>query len=551
MPSILSLRTKAFYLGFFLFAILLFFYLSLNVHWSDSEIWSLALARDLSSSENFSVLYKSLFNWILHPIYWLPLDNVETIHASRLLFAGIGIGILLSIYAFVRELAQNTMTALWTCFLVFVSSLFLSQGFKVRSDLVAMLIQFIGLWYFVRQVQRTSSGQGAGWIGFLINLALLLTTPKAVFHFAVNLVFALSVYGGHPRRAEIKSYLLKAFGIPVGLFAILLIWKWESFASALEVFLRSYQEFPRHPAFWTFESARFVGEAIAGNWIALALSVVGALGLFYRKKFSLRAPLVLAALMSAFLIFFHSDRLPFFILGLSGMIFVLAGVASHQLWDEMKDERWKNLLASVVVLALLAQAFVYTKNILNVADNKHQVAAVQKMSEYLDQYPGAEYYDGTGVLPRENQIYAFPTQFNEGMDVEIQNILNRPSLSMVFFSNRMFYFFTQIMSTLDENFFIQIGPGVFARSHATRATHVVTKEEWTQVCERFGRPSKLYVYEGEGFMTMRPTANVLNCHESWVKIKTNQSFLAYTPYVPFKFDDDLSFAQIFDHKPSY
>ncbi len=60
------------------------------------------------------------------------------------------------------------------------------------------------------------------------------------------------------------------------------------------------------------------------------------------------------------------------------------------------------------------------------------------METYLQQYPNVNYFDGTAVLPRQNQIYQFPAPAHFGNELEILKAIRMSDL--VFLGNRMIYY---------------------------------------------------------------------------------------------------------------
>jgi hypothetical protein len=83
------------------------------------------------------------------------------------------------------------------------------------------------------------------------------------------------------------------------------------------------------------------------------------------------------------------------------------------------------------------------------------------MERYLQQYPNVNYFDGTAVLPRQNQIYQFPAPSHFGNEFEILKAIRMSDL--VILGNRMIYYIGSIQQVFREESFIHLGSGVYGR----------------------------------------------------------------------------------------
>jgi hypothetical protein len=530
---------------FFIFAVF-FLFLSLQVHWSDSELWSIGLSRHLFSMDNPSLDYKSFFNFSLRWLYLIAPDNLQVIEGARLFYAVLGLILLLQIYTILRRAGRTSETSFWGLFLMAGSTLFLSQGFKVRSDILACVFQMAGVIYFLFLFNQKKNNPRISWnplfLSICLNFLVLLATPKAVYHLAVNFVFIFLVLSLHkvPWR---KKYLLFNFALPLALFGLLAAFKHEEFATALRFFFKSYQASPYHPAFWDPQSFEFVGDAALRN-LPLILLILA--GLFFRKargEDKMTLAFAGGAVASLFFILIHNDRLPFFIFSLSAFPVLFATL----IWTRLQNRAWRILMILFVVI----NGAFYIHSMKKAAGSSEQREAILVMQKYLRDHGSPLYYDATSVLSKDNRIFIFPAPQHPGNQQEVLDTFNRPDLSLIFFGNRLFYYMTSLYASLEDHYFIQISPGVFARSHAIRATHQVTTEEWKDFCLQFKMPATVYAYVGSGFADMKLSDVKLSCQSGYTAVSTTEPFIALTPYEPIPFPKDRSFAQIFDHRPFY
>lgn len=528
------------------------FYLALNVHWSDSELWALGLARNTLSSLQASTDYKILFNLLLNLSYAPDLGNLQTVHLARIIFALVGLGIAGMVYATTSLLTQNKKAALWTTFLFVSCTLFLSQSFKLRSDILASLIQITSLFHYLWFRQKRSPHSLHPYLGLLLNLLMLLSTPKAVMLLLVNFSFIFFFEKDKPRAEKLK-FIKTAFVYPSIAFLLLMTWKREQFMTALDFFISSFSQNEHHPAAWSQESFKFVATSIINNSHLLFLALTSLLFIPKITRSAQNKALLAAASTSILLVLLHNDRLPFFLFSLSTMPILLLGVISYEGISKLLSKRFVKILFISTALFAATNAIVFTHKMLRDGTNQNQILAQKELEIYLSRHPGIVYFDGTIVLPKENRIYVFPAPNQYGNKEEVLGVLSQENLSLVFLSNRMFFYMNDIFHSLEDRFFIQIGNGIFAKSHAVRSTHKLTSEEWQSVCSRFGNPEKIYAYEGSNFANMKVLASkpVWSCAEQNLEIVSQEPFVAFSAFEPVHLPEGKSFAEIFDHNPLY
>ena len=554
--------SKRFFFGFISLACA-FFYLSWVTHWADSELWPLGLARSFNfASSNDSVVYKFLFYQFLRFPYLFPLGNVATIHLARLLFALIGTGIAILTFQISMQVTKKRELAFFSVLMLVCSSFFLSQGFRLRSDILASFFQLCGLWAFLKLVQ-TQQKRYSLLSGFS-HILLLLSTPKAFLHFVVNAIF-IFLFWRTRKKEQVKKHLFFALRIPEFFFVFLLISQREHFFSAIHFFMSSYQENIEHPAFFSAQGFFYVIRFLNDNPIFTFLFILAPFAWGNVEK-RFRIPVLGAATFSVLFVIGHSEKLPFFILSMLPLVMIY--VTQFSLSFEWAKNRYFRIF---LMIALFANAIFYTIRFATQNQNNVQVEAVQNMESYLQGYkePRLTYFDGNAVLPRDTQVFAFISATVEGNLIEVLKTLQN-LYDVVFMSNRMAFYAHDILDFLEKNNYIHIGGGAFGVSkfHILPKNHSSLKISTDQICLSRSASEPVYFYEGNNFMTMRPisaatqvkgqtvaggfeglnsgmTAGELNRFKSFA-ITSDSFFVACTFLKPFHFPGELQFAQIFD-----
>ena len=524
-----------------------FCFFAWRTHWADSEIWSISLAKNLFSDHHPSMDYKWLFNLLLRAIYVFSDETALIFRNARLLFAAIGLSTLICFYKIMSRF-DGKDTAFWGTLFFMLTTLFLSQGYAVRSDLLACFFQALGLWHFLSlnpQNNQVYLSRFSYVLGALFAILMLLSTPKAIYQLIINFVFMYFCYR-QTRSAWIKKYLWSTFGFPILFFAAFSLARWPQFDSALEYFFVSYQSHAAKPGYWSMKAFEYIFQIAGANFI---ITFALAWGFLNIKKLKSLHPLVLptavgTAASFAFIIL-HNDRLPFFILSLMILPMMFAGFTLNHIGKKKINQ------ALLVTLGLinLAISFDHCYKMVYAVSNRAQKDAIFEMESYLARHNWPLYYDAIAVLPLKNQIYALPAPEHPQNFEEVMRVLDLPGLNLVFFANRLFPYMNPFLQGLEERYFISIGAGVFARTHAMRSSHVMTSQEWAQVCMAFSNPPVMYVYTGTNFMNMWMKMKLSqSCHLPYRPIKTDMPFIAFTPYDPIYLARMQDFAQLFDYR---
>ncbi len=431
-----------------------FFYLSLKMHWSDSELWVISLAKLGITGAEYSIRYKPLFYGLLSQIYHFDLSNTATLDAARILFATIGVSICWWIWFISRS---------WFAILLFASSTyFLSQGFRVRSDILACALQMACVGLFLsaqKHPQRSLILLGAAALHFM----LLASTPKAAYNLFANLIFYTIYARSSDSWQKNQDFVLASVVPAITALAYFLLKGDLHYKSALFFFFNSFGDQIYHPGFLSAKSFMHVRRFAIENFFLLLLFAFS-ICILIRQRHGLShqgRALVAAGLTSLIFIFFHNDRLPFFIVSMLPfpILMIHQGV---QLWTLQQPKNGLKLIFFCSVL-LVTNAGYHTWKATTLSNNDVQRTAISIIEEYLSDYPGVRYYDPSAILPRNNEIFAWPAPEHEGNRQLVLQTLRDPSISLVFFANRLFLLGHEAYQILLEEGFVDLGSGVYGR----------------------------------------------------------------------------------------
>lgn len=538
MKRVVSLRYEHLCVIAILAITALFFHLSLVTHWDDSELWAISVSRLFSlDSPDRGSHYKIAFHSILKCLYFLPLDNLQTIIGARLEFALLGAATALLLVLLEREFRKNMVLPGIAALLFCSSSYFLSQGHRVRSDLLATFFQICSLWVSIRFLREPQKNAGLFISAIaILNLLMFLSTPKAIYQFFVNAAIAVTLAFSSPVR---KTHLFLFFSVlfgPVLLATLLIVWHWDSYLTAAAFFFKSFQGEHGHPPYFSRIAFVYVIRFFTQNPLLVLLWVGAVVSSLknWRKGDSFSRALALGSVLSVAFIVLHNDRLPFFVLSLLPLpILHLALFLDQKL--QGVSSFWKY---AVIVAAFAGATYWYSwQQVHN--SNKQQKQALQTIESYLERYPRATYYDEAAILPRTNKIFLKIEPSHEGNSHLLFLMFREERPDLVFLSNGLFHHFAEVMKYLDENYYIQVGNGVFARAKFLPSKSGKEINFNTLCVADDSGPSYLYI--GPNFMEM----NVINNIDEIESLPQN-ALIACSYYGPISFPDGLSFAQIFD-----
>lgn len=505
------------------FLIIILSYLSLHTHWSDSELWAISLSRTFFDFQNPSNYYKPLFYLFTFLPTLLFKSSVLAIDSIRLLFSVVALTQVIILYKIMQFLSpqKNNLSKL---VLIFVSlPIFLNQSYQVRSDILAsLLVSFV----FLLVLQWSQKNQNSKSLGLkiitiaFILIAAILCTPKAIFHILVALAFLGS--------AELKislpwrKILLPTMIASLGLLVFFIIYR-NAFSTAWDFFITSYSGSAHHPSAWSFSAFRYLLQFLINQPHLIILFI---LLVYQQPRFLLSYLVLLLSLV------FYSDRLPFFIYSLLPIPFCFLVY--------LKKDRLLYFISFFgVILGLVHILFFTTKN-----DNSLQKESLSKIESYLEQHQNPTYFDAAGIINSKNKIFALPAPEHEGNEHDILNQINRSDLKLVFWGNRLFYYYQSVLENLEKNYFIHIGSGVYAKSKVYDLNKSDDRIWLVNFCSR--NDGSHFFYKGSHFLKMNFMSKNEFCDKKFLAQNNLVDFIAISDFEPISLEKD--FAQIFDHQ---
>jgi hypothetical protein len=513
----------------------LFLLLSHSTHWADSELWSISVARDFGlTSQDFASHYKPLFSGILSLLYKFNLDDIGTVDAARWLFFGSGLWIALSVFLIGREILPRRLDAVWGALLLVSCTFFLSQGFRVRSDILACACQLSGLWFYLRMVK---SQRWKAWLVALLcaHGAMLLATPKAIYLVLVNLTFmVMDLKTAKTGRRLRRPLMWGALGLAL-LLAIVVLLNAEQFLAAVQFFANGFFTSAYQPGYLSGEAFSYYSRFVRENCllVVLGLWTIGH-ALAQWKTYSPRIRATMAAALCAVVaLLLHNERLPFFLLSLLPLPILAITYATLAIGQQRPW--WRGaLLIFLMANGCYSAIRFYTQN-----NNSIQRLAMVKMKSYVNEYPGTKFFDGTAVLPRSTQ-YLFniePTHIYTG--TRLLNALQDEKFDVIFFAARFYFYLSEVFDFLGRNNYILVGGGTFVKAElwhneSHRGIHL------DQLCGTIPRERR-HIYVGDHFMSMNFVA-----HPELLEAEAPFDRVACSGFGPMEFPAGRDFGKIFD-----
>lgn len=555
-----SSRSIVFLLGGFFLALQLFS--ALNVHWSDSELWSITIARgDFLNPTDQSGFYKPLFfafNALATKIF---AGNLWPIYFSRLLYGVIGaLGVLALVQIAKQKLAQNKNVGLldlnlvWVLVFLFSFSVLLSQGYRVRSDLIASVCCLWALCFFEKS-------NGKEWrLPSVLQVLAVLITPKAIIFVALNLVYYV-LKAQVDKMRPLRNLIAATVGLPILLIAGLLLADTYAYAGAYKYLLSTFASGADRPGGYTLEAFAHLRILLKENIHVLLAAVVAILGWIVSKKKDW--PFFGAATFGILSLLLFPDRLPFFNLAVLWIPLLWIAINAPVGLRFLTKQK---VVAPVALLTYALIGFLYWVQVNRLNSNRDQIRYIREMEPVINKYVDARYYDATGVLPNLTRYDVFPAPEQEWNLDSIFKVLSDPQLNLVFFGQRLHHYYPQVMENLEANYFVAVGPGVFAKAQIIdlKSKRIVGGRTIRELCASVktnnGVVPELSAYAGDHFLQLQAVGKLSLCgrengrnNYSFAAIKSNKTlsklrkgeFLAISAEQPWTNDIHESFAQTF------
>lgn len=401
------------------FVTFLFCHLALTCYFSDSEIWLLTLSQNtFHKHELISIFYK----WSFHAITYL-FSHFAPTELSVYYYARTGwmlvavVTQLLIAYTF-TNFTDNKKFFLPLFISLMTFSAFFNQGFRVRGDILSVFAHTLIL-YFLLSIKTKKITSYHYLILFILNALLISSTPKSLFFYLAQFVFAVSLYKNAKSSKTFFLLIWTTHVLPVVLLLglILLANAWGSSFHLLSVvhevvdyYLKSFDDSLFNTTYLSVTDFAHVLKSLAKSPIHAVVFVIGVL-IYLFKSFRSKNTAIFTAFNVYFgllliMVLFHNQKLPFFI-----GTFALPLVA-HSTLLFLSSMRYflKNYFALFCIALCGGMSFFcvhqYKENV--IFNNNHaQALAITSLEKYQAQHPHLSIYDIIGLLPRKNNIFLF------------------------------------------------------------------------------------------------------------------------------------------------
>lgn len=450
---------SAYYRLFICFAIV---YLGSISFISDSEFWSITLAKEFLRSEtiHISVYQRPLFFALLKIPHLFPLSNVSHILVVKILFAALGLLAFLQFSKLLRTLG-GPRSQWWILLLLGTNTLIVSQFFRVRSDLLALLFLGLQLNWVVKPPAWVKSPQHENLLLLSLSCLIFLCTPKAALLMIANSLF---IFFYSREKAFIKALLTSIIPISTLLVVSHFIMigiaraEWEiTFKNAFYIFMLGFFRLKTEALGVT--DTGFVERAVSENVIHVII-LLGCLIYFIRcwqrqGLSQIEKACITATTYVYALTLYYDQRLPYF-LAICVPYLALAPLLALSRIPEAK----KKLSGSIILGAIALNGIVSFNCASLWASNKLQLTKIEQLEKFLHEIGPARLFDGQGLLPRGPSTLHFFAPYDLATNKRSLRFLRYNQPEVVVPTPRSRMVFDEFHELVEKNYF-HVGGGVW------------------------------------------------------------------------------------------
>lgn len=375
---------------------------------SDSEFWSISLAKELFSPQtsHTSVYLRPLFYGLLHIPFWFSLDNLTHLLSVKILFATLGVCAFLLFARLPKKLIGGSSLPIFLI-LIFSTTLVFSQFYRVRSDILALMFLSLQLLCLTR-VSKTGSDNWLAGIIFFYGLLAFCATPKAAIFLAANSLFIFHYFAAVRTWRQRLNLALMASFVPITL--VMSVSEVLSVNSPYEnvffIFLRSYSWLAATEP--TVMDEFFFRKALRENLIhviAIGLSLTFLIRIWWQNQADPREKAVCATgIYIALLALLFSQRLPFFLALCIPYLCLAPTITFYRL-----KPATRSYLAVLFVGLVAINSFLFHTPFSWWTSFVPQLKKITTIEFFAKDLPKAKIFDGQGLLPRGPAMLTFIT----------------------------------------------------------------------------------------------------------------------------------------------
>ncbi len=397
MPNKLGYILKFFFLVLALAFLGFFLKLGINGYISDSEIWSVTLAKHWEEWRHSWVFTRPLFYGVLSLAEWPFSDAISIFMAAKIVGIVNGLLIVWLTFRLARTISDSGSPVQkivpWVAIVFLLSnSGFLNQGYRIRSDLFACTLLLFVLERSLQPGRKYTIKNNLWW--FLPVLA----TPKALI--------SILPFAAFPMSKKAKTAVgAVAF---LGIFVLMLV-----YPQGLTYFGETVIPSKEKIGLLAPERFLYLQRLFEKNYLFFSLLFVRTITLFTRRSSEERRSqknFNVFVAISAVIVLLYPDKPPFFLASFLPIFSVFAALLCEDIWLALEREIPQNrkkfyryLYVSSLIFLGLALGVNGKRHIeiFSVANNsKAEFNSIKIIEKYLNDYPAATYYDVVGIIPQ-------------------------------------------------------------------------------------------------------------------------------------------------------
>lgn len=504
-------KIQTFYLLLCLIISGLFIHLATVCYYSDSEIWLIAISKKaLSVGAVQSVYYKWFFHVVVFVTSFWSTNNLVVYDVARLVFSAIALAAVVLVAASFAKIYQKKYLFLPLVLICLTSSLFFNQGFRIRADILALLLHACFL-YLVFQDFKPRRKYLL--LFLLLNTALLLTTPKALIFIAMHILIGCHFFFHQTSEKKfIGKTILISLLSPLTLVLFILVCLgfiqpehslFTALRSAGDFYLKSFD--PDLGGALFFKSMdfmyvlRFLRISLVHTLLLVGWLVIFFANIFSKQKVAHHSFFHLYGAILLSLILLYNQKLPFF-LGplLTPLIAIQFCSLEHYLGS-------RPLLKWVCPILISAACWLCWKQFLvnrQFNSNFWQKEFISQLQTYKKANPSVSVYDIIGLLPQDNTYYLFigPGEVTRSREILAALRAQPPDIYLYTYKN---IFFNHDLEMFLKNNYLEYSPGVWLKAQHMRADEKTSHN--TQIIQFNNRGYWMFPYIKTQFIFSQTT----------------------------------------------
>lgn len=368
---------------------------------------------------------------------------------ARLLFMINQLTIILVSLLITRRAGGSPLALVVVAFALLANSFFLHQGFRIRSDLLAASFCLFSLLAILSH---------RGVVAAILLALGFMATPKTILLWPAFFILAIAL--------DRRHFSWKAFGgILVG-FALL---NHQALRDAAQFFFREFQTEQLGFSYWDSRRWHYVFIFLKDNPIWVFLTVCSLALLLKPSKLPVQQKaLLLFGLSAVFALAIHPEKLPFFIASYAPYFAICIGIAFTRIELFISQQTPRLSVAFVLVMLITSGAIAtssaeYIHDLSNRRANSQQRKTIDTIYEHWSQVPSLRYYDGVGLIVREDlpSFFVGPGQLET--NASAGEFLKRSEFDVILITDKVRLIGHENFKFITDHY-VDLGSGFFARS---------------------------------------------------------------------------------------